>query len=62
MLVARGCRHVHGTAPTLWSLCSDQARVRLKVRKSLLHWRHCTLRRSFVQLIWAVYATKAGLD
>ena len=35
-----------------------QARARLKVRKSLLHWRYRTLRRSFVQLIRAVYATK----
>ena len=28
-----------------------QARARLKVRRSLLHWRYRTLRRSFVQLV-----------
>ena len=28
------------------------------MRKSLLHWRYRTLRRSFVQLVSAVYASK----
>ena len=29
-----------------------------QVRRSLLHWRYRTLRRSFVQLVSAVYASK----
>lgn len=35
-----------------------QARARLQLRQSLLHWRERTLRRVFVALVGAVFATK----